>query len=90
MHAVFITIDIAMGRERVGKCHLHPTSRNRVQVVGVTKEERVEIKLREVKGLLVAMMQCGRLKVPEEQKQYQAVDGDLSKARLLSSPARAP
>lgn len=56
----------------------------------MTKEERVEIKLREVKGLLVAMMQCGRLKVPEEQKQYQAVDGDLSKARLLSSPARAP
>lgn len=50
------------------------------QVVGVTKEERVEIKLREVKGLLVAMMQCGRLKVPEEQKHYQAVDGDLSKA----------
>lgn len=51
------------------------------QVVGVTKEERVEIKLREIKGLLVAMMQCGRLKVPEEQRQYQAVDGDLSKAR---------
>lgn len=51
------------------------------QVVGVTKEERVEIKLREIKGLLVAMMQCGRLKVPEEQRQYQAVNGDLSKAR---------
>ncbi|CAL8470410.1 g9952 [Coccomyxa elongata] len=51
-------------------------------VVGVTKEERVEIKLREIKGLLVAMMQCGRLKVPEEQKHYQAVDGDLSKVLL--------
>lgn len=51
------------------------------QVVGVTKEERVEIKLREIKGLLVAMMQCGRLKVPEEQRQHHAVNGDLSKAR---------
>ncbi|KAK9916146.1 hypothetical protein WJX75_009305 [Coccomyxa subellipsoidea] len=51
-------------------------------VVGVTKEERVEIKLREIKGLLVAMMQCGRLKVPEEQRQHHAVNGDLSKVLL--------
>jgi hypothetical protein len=47
--------------------------------VGVTAEERIGIYERAIKQVLVQMIKCGGLKMPEEQKQYQAVQGDLKK-----------
>ena len=53
-----------------------------LQKVGVTPEERVDVKLREIKHVLVQMIslsKLGRLKLGEAQQAYQDVDGDLSK-----------
>lgn len=53
-----------------------------VQKVGVTPDERVDVKLREIKHVLVQMIslsKLGRLKLGEAQQAYQDVDGDLSK-----------
>ena len=54
----------------------------RLQKVGVTPDERVDVKLREIKHVLVQMIslsKLGRLKLGEAQQAYQDVDGDLSK-----------
>ena len=53
-----------------------------VQKVGVTPDERMDVKLREIKHVLVQMIslsKLGRLKLGEAQQAYQDVDGDLSK-----------
>ena len=55
-----------------------------LQKVGVTADERVEVKLREIKHVLVQMIslsKLGRLKLGEAQQAHQDVDGDLSKVR---------
>ena len=54
--------------------------------MGVTPDERVDVKLREIKHVLVQMIllsKLGRLKLGEAQQAYQDVDGDLSKVRIL-------
>lgn len=55
------------------------------QVVGVTANERVEIYQRAIKQVLVQMIKCDRMKMPEVQKQYQAVQGDLTKVATSRS-----
>ena len=63
--------------ERITRC---------LQKVGVTPDERVDVKLREIKHVLVQMIllsKLGRLKLGEAQQAYQDVDGDLSKVRIL-------
>ncbi len=48
----------------------------------MTPDERVDVKLREIKHVLVQMIslsKLGRLKLGEAQQAYQDVDGDLSK-----------
>lgn len=56
----------------------------------MTADERVDVKLREIKHVLVQMIslsKLGRLKLGEAQQAYQDVDGDLSKVRPIPGSA---